>query len=103
MEELVELFGVARKTANVVLGNAFHVQEGIVVDTHVMRLSQRMGLTAQTDRDKIERDLMALVPRRLWTRFGHRMIAHGRAICIARAPKCGACPLGSSLCPSYQA
>ncbi len=102
MDELLQLPGVARKTANVVLGSAFHAQAGIVVDTHVMRLSQRMGLSAQTDRDKIERDLMALIPRAQWIRFGHRMIAHGRACCTAKAPKCRECPLGASLCPSYR-
>ena len=103
MEKLLQLPGVARKTANVVLGNAFHVQAGIVVDTHVMRLSQRMGLTAHEDRDKIEQDLMALVPTLRWTRFGHEMIAHGRTICQAKAPKCSECPLGNTLCPSYHA
>ena len=102
MEDLVTLHGVARKTANVVLGNAFGAQAGVVVDTHVMRLSQRLGLSAQRDRDKIEQDLMALVPRRQWTRFGHRMIAHGRAVCQAKAPRCGECPIGKALCPSYQ-
>ena len=102
MEDLVQLSGVARKTANVVLGNAFGVQAGIVVDTHVMRLSQRMGLTTQTDRDKIEQDLMALVPTARWTHFGHQMIIHGRTICTATAANCRACPLGTSLCPSYQ-
>ncbi len=103
MEELLQLAGVARKTANVILGNAFDIQAGVVVDTHVMRLSQRMGLTRHTDREKIERDLMALVPQQQWTRFGHQMIIHGRTICTARGPKCGDCPLGPSLCPSYQA
>ena len=102
MEDLLQLAGVARKTANVVLGNAFGVQEGVVVDTHVMRVSQRIGLTTQTDRDKIEQDLMALVPRTRWTRFGHQMILHGRSVCTARAPRCAACPLGKTLCPSYQ-
>ena len=101
MEELVQLQGVARKTANVVLGNAFGIQAGIVVDTHVMRLSQRLGLTKQTDRDKIERDLMALVPKGAWTRFGHVMIRHGRAVCQAKAPRCAECPVGKTLCPSY--
>lgn len=101
MDELLTLHGVARKTANVVLGNAFGKQEGVVVDTHVIRLSQRMGLTTQTDRNKIEQDLMTLIPRAQWTRFGHHMIAHGRAICKAPAPRCAACPLGPSLCPSY--
>lgn len=102
MEDLIALPGVARKTANVVLGNAFGVQAGIVVDTHVMRLSQRMGLTTQTDRDKIEQDLMTLVPQSQWTRFSHRMIAHGRTICKAPKPLCAQCPLGESLCPSYR-
>lgn len=103
MEDLLQLSGVARKTANVVLGNAFHVQAGIVVDTHVMRLSQRLGLTAQTDRDKIEQDLMRLVPAKLWTRFGHRMILHGRTVCTAKNPRCSSCPIGKPLCPSYSA
>ena len=103
MEDLVQLPGVARKTANVILGNAFHITAGIVVDTHVMRLSQRMGLTTHTDRDKIEQDLMRLVPRARWTRFGHQMITHGRQICAAKAPKCSVCPLGPSLCPAYDA
>jgi endonuclease-3 len=102
MDALIQLPGVARKTANVVLGNAFHKQEGIVVDTHVLRVSQRLGLTTQQERDKIEQDLMALVPRPQWTRFGHRMIAHGRAICTANAPRCRECPLGKSLCPSFR-
>ena len=103
MEDLIILPGVARKTANVVLGNAFHIQAGIVVDTHVMRLSQRLELTRQQDRDKIERDLMALLPRERWTTFGHQMIIHGRRVCTARAPKCNECPLGKRLCPAYQA
>jgi endonuclease-3 len=103
MEDLLQLPGVARKTANVVLGNAFGVQAGIVVDTHVMRLSQRLGLSAARDRDKIEQDLLALVPRQRWTRFGHEMITHGRRVCTAKAPRCADCPVGQSLCPSYQA
>lgn len=103
MEELLQLPGVARKTANVILGNAFGRQEGIVVDTHVLRLAQRMGLSAHTDREKVERDLMALVPRARWTRFGHRMIIHGRMICTSKAPRCPTCPLGPALCPSFQA
>ncbi len=101
MEDLLDLPGVARKTANVVLGNAFGVQEGVVVDTHVMRLSQRLGLTRHTDRDKIEQDLIGLVPRRDWTVFPHRMILHGRQVCTAQRPKCATCPLGRALCPSY--
>ncbi len=103
MDDLLTLHGVARKTANVVLGNAFGKQEGVVVDTHVIRLSQRMGLTTQTDRNKIEQDLMTLIPRAQWTQFGHQMIAHGRAMCKAPVPRCAECPLGPSLCPSYDA
>jgi endonuclease-3 len=83
MEELVELPGVARKTANVVLGSAFGIASGVVVDTHVMRVSGRLALTTQTDRDKIEQDLMALVPKPRWIRFGHQLIHHGRQICNA--------------------
>jgi len=102
MEDLIQLPGVARKTANVVLGNAFHVEVGIVVDTHVMRLAQRLDLSAQRDRDKIEQDLLALMPQGSWTRFGHQMITHGRTTCTAKAPQCRECPIGKSLCPSYQ-
>lgn len=102
MDDLLQLPGVARKTANVILGNAFGVQAGVVVDTHVMRVSQRLALTAQHARDKIEQDLMRIVPRRRWIRFGHQMILHGRSTCTAKAPKCQTCPLGSSLCPSYE-
>ena len=101
MEDLITLHGVARKTANVVLGNAFGISAGIVVDTHVIRLATRMGLTRQTDRDKIEHDLMALVPQSQWTQFGHLMIAHGRATCKAPTPRCVDCPLGHALCPSH--
>jgi endonuclease-3 len=103
MEDLLTLPGVARKTANVILGNAFGAQEGIVVDTHVMRLSERLALSAQKDRDKIEQDLIALVPKHAWTKFGHQMILHGRTVCTAKAPKCAPCPIGEALCPSYQA
>ncbi len=103
MDDLLTLQGVARKTANVVLGNAFGVQAGIVVDTHVMRLSQRLGLSQQTDREKIEQDLMRLVPQPQWTRFAHLMIAHGRTLCKAPTPLCRQCPLGKRLCPSYSA
>ncbi len=99
MEDLVELPGVGRKTANVVLGNAFGKSEGIVVDTHVTRLSQRLGLTAQTDAVKIEHDLMPVVPRRDWTIFSHLLIFHGRRVCFARKPNCAGCVL-SDLCPS---
>ena len=98
LEALTKLAGVGRKTANVVLGNAYDVP-GMVVDTHVKRLSNLMGLTKQSNPDKIERDLQPLIPERDWTGFGHRMIAHGRAICVARRPDCEACPV-SDLCPS---
>ncbi len=97
MEELVTLPGIGRKTANVLLGNLFAVP-GIPVDTHVRRLSWRMGLSEHEDPVKIERDLMALVPRKEWTMFGHRMIFHGRRVCHARKPLCGQCPL-AALCP----
>src|SRR6185369_1195267 len=92
MEELVELPGVGRKTANVVLGNAYDVP-GLVVDTHVSRVSQRLELTRNEDPVKIESDLMELVPKKDWTRFSHAMIFHGRRICIARKPKCPECTL----------
>lgn len=99
MEALVELPGVGRKTANVVLGNAFGKNEGVVVDTHVGRLSQRLGLTKQTDPVKIERDLMEVVPREVWTLWPHLMIDHGRKICQARKPRCQECPILSD-CPA---
>ncbi len=99
MEELVSLHGVGRKTANVVLGNAFGIDEGIVVDTHVKRISDRLALTDKKDPDKIEQDLMQLVPKSDWTLWPHLLIHHGRAICQARAPKCELCII-SSLCPS---
>jgi endonuclease-3 len=99
MEELVALPGVGRKTANVVLGNAFEIQEGIVVDTHVTRVSGRLGLTKHTDAVKIEADLVKLYPRERWTMVSHLFIFHGRAICEARRPKCEICPL-NDLCPS---
>lgn len=92
LEELTTLPGVGRKTANVILGNCFNTP-GITVDTHVGRLSRRMGLTAQQDPVKVEFDLMELIPRKEWTSFSHRMIAHGRAVCTARKPDCGACLL----------
>lgn len=98
MEELLTLNGVARKTANVVLGNAFGIASGIVVDTHVARLSQRLGLTAETAPEKIERDLNALVERKNWVIFSHWLISHGRAVCQARKPKCPECVL-SDICP----
>lgn len=97
MEELVTLPGVWRKTAHVILGNCFGVP-GIVVDTHVRRLSRRMGLTKERDPDKIEQDLMRLLPRKEWTEFSHRMIFHGRRICGALRPACGDCPV-RPLCP----
>jgi endonuclease-3 len=99
MEELLLLPGVARKTANVVLGNAFGIASGVVVDTHVARLSQRLGLTKETQAEKIERDLVELVPRSEWILFPHLMIAHGRKICKARTPLCAECTL-ERLCPS---
>lgn len=98
MEELVPLPGIGRKTANVILGNCFDVP-GIPVDTHVRRLSRRMGLTEHMNPEKIERDLMELIPRKEWTMFGHRMIFHGRQVCFARKPLCEQCPLAAALCP----
>src|SRR5881398_3410692 len=99
MEQLVELPGVGRKTANVVLGTWFRKNEGVVVDTHVQRLATLLGLTRQRDPVKIERDLMAVVPRDKWTWFAHTLILHGRAVCIARRPKCEICVV-NKLCPS---
>jgi len=99
MEELVKLPGVGRKTANVVLGNAFGKNEGVVVDTHVRRIAGRLGLTKQRDPVKIEQDLMKLVPQDEWTLFSHLLIHHGRQICDARKPKCEICPV-HDLCPS---
>jgi endonuclease-3 len=99
MEQLVELPGVGRKTANVVLGTWFRKNEGIVVDTHVQRLATLLGLTQEKDPVKIERDLMAVVPRDKWTWFAHTLILHGRAVCIARRPKCEVCVV-NKLCPS---
>jgi endonuclease-3 len=98
-DELLKLPGVARKTANVVSAERGNAQ-GVVVDTHVRRLSQRLAFTKQEDPVKIERDLMRLVPRADWARFPHLMIWHGRRICDARAPKCEECPLALDLCPS---
>jgi endonuclease-3 len=102
MDELVQLDGVGRKTANCVLGNVFGLNEGVVVDTHVIRLSNRLGLTAWSDPVKIEQDLMRLIPRESWTLIAHQIIDHGRAVCNARKPKCGACVL-ANLCPSAKA
>jgi endonuclease-3 len=98
LDALVTLAGVGRKTANVVLGTAFGIPSGVVVDTHVARLSKRLGLTRHGEPVKIERDLMQLLPKREWVEFSHRMIAHGRKICIARKPRCEECPL-LSICP----
>lgn len=99
LDELVALPGVARKTANVVLGNAFGITSGIVVDTHVQRLSERLGLSGHNQPEKIERDLMELVPRKVWIDFSHLLIAHGRKICKARTPLCADCVV-EPLCPS---
>ena len=101
METLLELPGVARKTANCVLGNAFGITSGVVVDTHVLRVSARLGLTKEKDAEKVERDLMALVPKDRWIDFSHWIINHGRALCKARKPKCGECFL-SDICPSTE-
>jgi endonuclease-3 len=101
MQELVALPGVGRKTANVVLGNAFGVDEGIVVDTHVRRVSGRLGLTENKDPVKIEQDLMKVVPEEDWTVFSHLLILHGRRTCKARKPDCPNCVL-NDICPSAQ-
>lgn len=98
MDELLTLNGVARKTANVVLGNAFGIASGVVVDTHVSRLSQRLGLTENTTPEKIEKDLSELVPKKHWVMFPHWLITHGRQICNARKPKCNECGL-ENICP----
>ena len=101
MDALTALPGVGRKTANVVLSNAFKTPVGIVVDTHVTRVSGRLGLTSNAMAEKIEQDLMKLIPPREWTSFSHRLIEHGRAICVARKPKCSQCRL-NELCPSAE-
>jgi endonuclease III len=101
LEELVELPGVARKTANVVLGTCFRIASGIAVDTHAARVSQRLGLTSQTDPLKIEGDLCALFPRATWPDTSHRLVLHGRYVCTARKPRCAQCPL-AELCPSRE-
>jgi len=100
LEALVNLPGIGRKTANVVLGTAYGIPSGIVVDTHVGRLSVRLGLTSHHDKDavRVEQDLMQLIPKKEWIDFSHRMIHHGRQICTARKPKCDQCPL-NSICP----
>ena len=102
LDELTKIPGVGRKTANVVLGNAFNKNEGIVVDTHVSRISRRLRLTRKNDAAKIERDLMRIVSRNEWTLFPHLLIHHGRAICQARKPKCEICSV-NMLCPSSDA
>jgi len=102
MDELLTLPGVARKTANVVLGSAFGIADGIVVDTHVQRLSQRLGLTRQKDPRKIEQDLIRIIPKDRWISISHQLIWHGRQLCQARNPKCGNCPL-VDVCPTGQA
>ena len=101
MPEILSLAGVARKTANVVLGNAFGIASGVVVDTHVSRLSQRLGLTKEKTPEKIELDLQKLVPKKDWVMFSHWLIFHGRQICQARKPKCTECVLADE-CPSYR-
>lgn len=98
LEELVELPGVGRKTANVVLGSGFGIPSGVVVDTHVSRLSRRLGLTRASDPVKIEQDLIAQLPKKDWIGFSHRLIWHGRRICVARKPRCSACVL-NKVCP----
>lgn len=99
MEQLVKLPGVGRKTANVVLGNAFGIDEGVVVDTHVSRLSNRLALSRETDPVKIEQDLIALYPKDRWTMLSHLLISHGREVCDARRPECERCVV-NNLCPS---
>jgi len=98
IEQLIELPGIGRKTANVVLGTAYGIASGVVVDTHVSRICRRLGLTDQKNPEKIEVDLMALLPKKEWVVFSHRMIRHGRRTCMARKPECEACPLGD-ICP----
>lgn len=102
MEELTALPGVGRKTANVVLANAFRKPAGIVVDTHVSRVSTRLGFASHSDPEKIEQDLLKLIPPKEWTAFSHRVIHHGREICVARKPKCSECRI-NELCPSAEA
>ncbi len=99
MEALVKLAGIGRKTANVILGNAYGKAEGVVVDTHVGRISRRLGLTTQKNAEKVETDLMGLIPKKDWTDFSHRMILFGREICQAKKPKCTDCPL-EAICES---
>jgi len=98
LDALVELPGIGRKTANVVLGTAFGIASGVVVDTHVGRVSRRLGLTENKDPNKVERDLMEQIPKKQWVAFSHQMIHHGRRVCSARKPKCEECPM-ASFCP----
>ncbi len=98
MERMLELPGVARKTANIVLGNAYGVVEGVPVDTHAIRISRLWGFTKHSDQKKIEKDLMVVVPRKDWLRISDLFVHHGRAVCIARRPRCSMCPV-SKLCP----
>src|SRR5262245_7863550 len=102
MEDLITLRGVARKTANIVPGNSFGIVEGIAVDTHVKRLANRIGFSAESDPNKIEQDLMRLIPRDLWFPFTYVLIDHGRALCTAKKPRCPECPI-EPLCPASQA
>lgn len=102
MEDLLTLRGVARKTANIVLGNSFGIVEGIAVDTHVKRLANRIGFSDESDPNKIEQDLMRLIPKDQWFHFTYVLIDHGRALCTAKKPKCTECPI-EPLCPASQA
>lgn len=99
MEEMLTLPGVARKTANVVLGNVYGIMEGVVVDTHVSRLAKRMGLSKEKTPKKIEKDLMTIVPKKDWLVFSNLLVSHGRKVCKARGPKCIECVL-NKICPS---
>jgi endonuclease-3 len=99
MADLLTLSGVARKTANVVLGEIYGIADGITVDTHVKRLAKRLGLTEETDPVKVERDLMAIIPESSWIEVSHLLIFHGRRLCYARSPRCAECPL-NDICPS---
>lgn len=102
LEELIKLHGVARKTANVVLGTAYRVSSGVTVDTHAGRVSRRLGLTEHTDPVKVERDLCAIFAKRDWIDMGHRLVLHGRYVCKSSKPRCAACPL-AELCPAREA
>jgi endonuclease-3 len=95
MEQLLTVPGAARKTANVVLGSGFGIASGVVVDTHVQRIANRLDLTKQKTPEKIEKDLMKVIPQDRWILFSHQIIHHGRSLCVARKPKCGECPLDS--------